>query len=77
MINLYLLLSTAKTIGTALVTGRLDYCKSLFHNIAINDIKKLRVQNCSARVVTRSPRFTHSVISNISALASFPMSYHI
>ena len=43
------------------VTSRLDYCNSLFHNIAIKDITKLqRIQTCLARVVTRSPRFTPS-----------------
>ena len=60
-IRRYLPVSVAKTIATALVTSRLDYCNSLFHNIAIKDITKLqRVQNCLARVVTRSPRFTPS-----------------
>jgi len=29
--------------ATALVTGRLNCCNSLFHNIAIKDIAKLRV----------------------------------
>ncbi len=47
-IRRYLPLSIAKTIATALVASRLDYCDSLFHNIAIKDITKLqRVQNCS------------------------------
>ena len=46
----YLPLSIAKTIATA--TNRLNYCNSLFHNIAIKDITKLCVQNFFARVVT-------------------------
>ena len=33
-----------------------------YHNIALKDILKLQcVQNCLARVITRSPRFSHSV----------------
>ena len=55
-------LSVAKTIATALVSSRLDYCNSLLFNITNKDIAKLqRVQNCLARVVTRSPRFSRSV----------------
>ena len=54
-------LSVAKTIATALITSRLDYCISLLYNIASKDILKLQcVQNCLARVVTRSPRFSYS-----------------
>ena len=42
----YLPQSIAKTISTALVASRLDYCNSLFHNIAIKDATQLqRVQN--------------------------------
>ena len=59
-IHWYLLVSIAKTIATVLVSSRLGCCNSLFHDIAIKDITKLRVQNCLARVVTRSPCFTHS-----------------
>ena len=40
-ICIYLPLSIAKTIATALVTSRLEYCNSLFHDIAINDVTKL------------------------------------
>ena len=55
-IRRYMSLFVAKTIATALGSSRLDYCNSLLHNIAIKDITKLqRVQNCLARVVTRSP----------------------
>ena len=52
-IHQYLPLSVRKTIATALVTSRLDYYNSLFHNIAIKDITTLQcVQNCLARVMT-------------------------
>ena len=57
-IRRFLSLSVAKTIATALVSSRLDYCNSLLYNTANKDIARLqRVQNCLARVVTRSPRF--------------------
>ena len=40
----------------------LDHCNSFFQNIAFKDITKFqRVQNCLAMVVTRDPRFTHSM----------------
>ena len=60
----YLPLSVAKTVATALFSNRLRYCHSLYHNIALKDIMKLqaqRMQNCLSRVVTKSPRFSHSV----------------
>ena len=53
----------AKTIATGHVSSRFDYCNSLYHNIALKDILKLvqRVQNCLARVVTRSPHFSYPI----------------
>ena len=46
----YLSFAVAKIIATVLVS--LDYCNSLYHNIAFNDILTLQhVQNCLARVV--------------------------
>jgi len=58
----YISLLVAKTIATALITSRLDYCNSLLYNIASKDILELQgVRNCLPRVVTRSPRFSHSV----------------
>ena len=66
-----------KTIATALVSSRLDYCNSLLHNIAIKDITKLQcVQNCLARVVTRSPRFSRSV-PLLKSLHWLPVRYRI
>ena len=62
-IRRYLPLSVAKTIVTALISNRLDYCTSLYHNIALKDIMKLqRVQNCLSVVVSKSPRFSQSVL---------------
>ncbi|KAK2174584.1 hypothetical protein NP493_793g01001 [Ridgeia piscesae] len=58
-IRRFLSLSVAKTIATALVSSRLDYCNSLLYNTANKDIARLqRAQNCLARVFTRSPRFS-------------------
>ena len=61
-IHQFISLSVAKTIATALVSSRLDYCNSLLYNTANKDIAKLqRIQNCLVRVVTRSPPFYRSV----------------
>ena len=61
MIRKHLSLSDSITIGNALVTSKLDYCNSLLTGIAQKDLNKLqRVQNCLARVITKSPRFTSS-----------------
>ena len=60
-IHPYISLSVAKTFATALITSRLDYCNSLLDKIASKDIAKLQyVQNCLARIVTWSTRFSHS-----------------
>ena len=70
----FISLSVAKTIATARVSSRLDYCNSILYNTANNDIAKLqRVQNCLARVVTRSPRFSRSVplLKSLCTIASF------
>ena len=43
----------------ALVSSKLDYCNSLFHNMPEKDITRLqRVRNCLARVVTSAPRLS-------------------
>ena len=52
-------LNLAKQIAVALVSSKLNYCNSLFHNMPEKDIARLqRVQNCLARVVTKAPRFS-------------------
>ena len=48
----------SKTIATGLVSSKLDYCNGLLYNVTNRELNRLqRVQNCLARVVTRSPRF--------------------
>ena len=69
----FISLSIAKTIATALVSSILEYCNSLVYK----DIAKLqRVQNCLARVVTRSPRFSRSV-PLLKSLHWLPVHYRI
>ena len=51
----------SKTIATALVSSKLDYCNGLIYTITSREINRLQgVQNCLARVVTRSPRFSRT-----------------
>ena len=55
-------LDRAKLLATALVSSCLDYCNSLVYGIADFDFTRLRrVQNQLARLVTKSPPFTHSI----------------
>ena len=73
----FISLFVAKTIATALVSSRLDYCNSLVYNTANKDIAKLRhVQNCLAKVVMRSPHFSRSV-PLLKSLHWLAVHYHI
>ena len=61
-IRRYLDLDSAKSLATALVSSSLDYCNSLLHCIADMNVTKLQwVQNRLARIVTKSPPFTHNL----------------
>ena len=61
-IRRHLDLDSAILLATALVSSRLDYCNSLLYGIADIDLTRLqRVQNQLARLVTKSPTFTHSL----------------
>ena len=73
-------LDLAKQIAVALVSSKLDYCNSLFHNMPEKDIARLqRVQNCFARVVTKAPRFSRSVVPILkrSGLHWLPVKFRI
>ena len=51
----------SKTIATALVSSKLDYCNGIFYNVTNRELNRLQgVQNCLARVVTRSPHFSRT-----------------
>ena len=76
-IRRFISLSVAKTIATALISSILDYCNSILYNSANKDITKLhRVQNCLARVVTRSPFFSRPV-PLLKSLHWLPVHYRI
>ena len=69
--------AVTKTTATALVSSRLDYCNFLYYNVALKDILKLQhLQNCLARVVPWSPRFSHS-LSLLKSLHWLPVRYCI
>ena len=69
--------TSSKQIAVALVTSKLDYCNSLLHEIPAKDLQKLQhVQNCSARVVTKAPRFSRS-IPLLNSLHRLPIKFRI
>ena len=70
-------LDGAKLLANALVSSRFDYCNSLLSGIAETDLTKLqRVLNRLARVVTKSPTFTHSV-PLLRSLHWLPVKYRV
>ena len=70
-------LDSAKLLANALVSSHLDYCNSLLSVIAETDLTKLQhVLNCLARVVTKSPPFTHSV-PLLRSLHWLPVKYRV
>jgi len=51
---------TARTIATALIHSKLDYCNSLCLNLPSNQIHRLQlIQNATARAVTNSAKHHH------------------
>ena len=61
-IRRHLDLDSARLLATALVSSRLDYCKSLLCGIADIDLTMLQhVQNQLACLVAKSPPFTRSI----------------
>src|SRR6218665_2081557 len=53
-------LKTASTIATSIVHAKLDYCNSLFLNIDVSQINRLKaIQKALARAVTKIPKHHH------------------
>ena len=76
-IRRHLDLDSAKLLANALVSSRFDYSNSLLYGIAETDLTKLqRVLNRLARVVTKSPPFTHSV-PPLRSLHWLPVKYRV
>ena len=69
--------SVSKTIATSLIGSKLNYCNSILVNVTEKEISKLQgVQNCLARVVTKSPRFCH-ITPLIKSFHWLPVRYRI
>ena len=76
-IRRFLTPSVAKTIATSVIGSKLDYCNSALFNVTEKEISKLQgVQNCLARVVTKSPRFCH-ITPLPTSLYWLPVRYRI
>ena len=76
-IHRYLSEDVTKTLVNSLVTSRLDYCNSLLYGLPNSLLSKLqRVQNTSARVITKTPRHNH-ITSVLKELHWLPIAYHI
>ena len=76
-IRRYIYFAVAKTIATVLVSRKLDFCNSLYHNIALKDILKLQhVQHCLPTVITRFICFSHSA-PLLKSLHRLPVRYRI
>jgi len=54
----------AKTLISAFISSRLDYCNSLFTGVTSGLMKKLQsVQNATVRFISKSEKFDHIMIS--------------
>ena len=70
--------AVAQTIAIAVISSRLDYCNSLYHNIAIKDILKLqRVQFFFGKGSYMFSSFLSLItISNIITLTPCPILHY-
>ena len=75
-IHCYLDVDSAKLLATVLVSSCLDYCISVLYGITDTDLTKLQRQNQLARLVKKSPPFTHSV-PLLCSLQGLPVRFEI
>ena len=69
--------TAAITLANAFVHSHLDYCNSLFYGLPKYSIHRLqKIQNTTARIVTRISRFTH-ITPILKSLHWLPVSYRI
>ena len=67
----------AKTVATAIVGSRLDYCNSLLAGTSVSNLSRLQlVQNTLARVVAQKSRFDH-ITPVLSELHWLPVRHRI
>ena len=70
-------MEVSKTIATALVSSKLDYCNGLLYNITKRELNRIQgVQNCLARVVTRPPRYSRTTLL-LKSLHWLPVCFRI
>ena len=62
---------------SALILSRIDYCNSLYYGLPENTLKPLnKVFNFAARLVSRSPQYTH-ITPSLILLHWLPIKYRI
>ena len=72
-----LTVEAAKTVATAIVESRLDYCNSLLAGTSVSNLSRLQlVQNTLARVVAQKSRFDH-ITPVLSELHWLPVRHRI
>ena len=72
-----LTVEAAKTVPTAIVGSRLDYCNSLLAGTSVSNLSRLQlVQNTLARVVAQKSRFDH-ITPVVSELRWLPVRHRI
>ena len=63
-IRQFLTQDAAVSVANAFVSSRLDYCNSLFRSLSKASLHRLQsIQNCAARIVTNSCRYTRITLS--------------
>ena len=76
-IRKYLTSEATQSLVHAIIMGRLDYCNSLLFNTPATHIGKLqRIQNCAARLVSRTPKFDH-ITPTLKRLHWLPVCFRI